>query len=589
MRLGNLQFAEVTCCDFEFIQPTAERPDPICMVAVELSSHQVHRLWREDLLSMKQAPFPTDKDSLFISYNAPAELMCFLVLGWPLPTYVLDLYVEFAMLVNRFKISLNGTEPKPSKGLVNCLRYFGLKDIDPAYKEFMQQKVLKGGPWSNDEQREILEYCQEDVDVLIKLLPRMEPLLNLNEAVLRGRFQKSISHMQHTGTPVDVPMLEALKTHWGSIKECVIEQVNSQIPVFEGLTFKTDRFVKFLVDHQIPWPLLPSGVPRLDKETFKAMSNAQPLVSPLYDARLLLSQLRRIEIAVGSDQRNRCSLFPFTTVTGRNAPKAREYIFQLSKWVRSLIKPPVGHGIAYVDFCQCEFGVSAALSDDFVMQKAYSSGDPYLSLGRQIGLIPENGTKHTHKRERDLCKACVLAMNYQMGPENLAIRINKPLRFARELLEQQRKTYWKYQEWLNECIRYATFTGELSTNLGWKCFVRGGYNGRTLGNFPTQATAQEVFRHACNEAIEQGIKICAPVHDAVLLESPLERLDEDVALCCKVFEKSSAQVLYGFGLRTDVEIFRYPERFMEPQGQGMWNAISSILQRLEGERFNVSE
>ena len=45
-------------------------------------------------------------------------------------------------------------------------------------------------------------------------------------------------------------------------------------------------------------------------------------------------------------------------------------------------------------------------------------------------------------------------------------------------------------------------------------------------------------RHCCL-GIERGIKICAPVHDAVLIESPLDRLKNDVAIMRECMEKAS--------------------------------------------------
>lgn len=37
----------------------------------------------------------------------------------------------------------------------------------------MRDRILAGGPWSEQEKQEILEYCMGDVDALINLLPRI--------------------------------------------------------------------------------------------------------------------------------------------------------------------------------------------------------------------------------------------------------------------------------------------------------------------------------------------------------------------------------------------------------------------------------
>jgi hypothetical protein len=49
------------------------------MVARELGSNRLVRLWQDDLGS--GPPFPINDDTLFLAYYASAELGCFLQLG----------------------------------------------------------------------------------------------------------------------------------------------------------------------------------------------------------------------------------------------------------------------------------------------------------------------------------------------------------------------------------------------------------------------------------------------------------------------------------------------------------------------------
>jgi DNA polymerase-1 len=50
-----------------------------------------------------------------------------------------------------------------------------------------------------------------------------------------------------------------------------------------------------------------------------------------------------------------------------------------------------------------------------------------------------------------------------------------------------------------------------------------------LRNYPCQANGAEMLRLACCLGTERGIEICAPVHDAVLIFAPIDRLEADVA------------------------------------------------------------
>src|SRR6266511_2392192 len=99
--MDGLPFKGLWAVDFEFEAPPGEAPRPVCMVARELRSGRLLRLWRDALPA--QPPFPVGPDSLFIAYAAQAELGCFLELGWALPQRVLDLYAEFSEATNGWK------------------------------------------------------------------------------------------------------------------------------------------------------------------------------------------------------------------------------------------------------------------------------------------------------------------------------------------------------------------------------------------------------------------------------------------------------------------------------------------------------
>ena len=71
--------------------------------------------------------------------------------------------------------------------------------------------------------------------------------------------------------------------------------------------------------------------------------------------------------------------------------------FGPSVWLRSLIQPPEGYGVAYIDWCQQEHGIAAVLSGESAMQAAYLSGDPYLEFAKQAGAVPADATKQSHQ------------------------------------------------------------------------------------------------------------------------------------------------------------------------------------------------
>jgi len=423
--LERLPFAAVWVLDFEFNAPPGERPAPLCMVAREARTRQTIRLWQDEF--GPAPPFSVGRDAVIITYFACEDLCCFRALGWPTPVNILDPYIEFR---NR----TNGLPLPAGKGLVGASIYFGLDPIDAAEKDKIRKLILAGGPWSAEGRAEILDYCEGDVVATERLLLAMLPRIDLPRALLRGRSMAAGAAMEWYGTPIDVLMLNLFREHWDAIKDSLIAGIDVDYGVFEGRTFKVDRWARWLANNDIPWPRTETGALSLSDRTFRDMAKVYPRVSPIRELRSALSDMRLNDLAVGRDGRNRCLLSPFGARTGRNTPSNTRYIFGPSVWLRGLIKPPPGHGVAYVDWEQQEFAIAAKLSGDRAMQAAYESGDPYLEFAKQANAAPSNATKETHGPIRELFKQCVLATQYGQGAEGLACRIGQPSIVARDLL-----------------------------------------------------------------------------------------------------------------------------------------------------------
>ena len=565
-----LPYKEVWMVDFEFSAPPGERQKVICMVARGFKTGKTLRIWEEELGTMAKPPFSIGADALYVAYYASAEMGCHLSLGWLMPENLLDLFTEFRNL-------RNGIYVPSGYGLLGALIYYGLETIEAAEKKEMQDLALRGGPWTSGEKRALLEYCESDVVALDKLLPKMLPGIDFERALLRGRYMKAAARIEFTGTPIDTETLSVFRDNWEGIQDELIGRVDAEYGVFEGRTFKRDLFKEYLVRECIPWPTLPSGEIDLKDKTFKEMARSRPEIALLRELRQSLSKMRLSGLAVGKDGRNRCMLSAFGAKTGRNQPSTSEFIFGPSAWLRGLIKPGPGCGIAYIDWSQQEFGIAAALSKDPRMMEAYESGDPYLAFARQAGAVPPDGTKKTHPNERNLYKQCVLAVQYGMGPISLAVRINQPEIMARDLLNLHRNTYKVFWAWSDACLDYAMLYGKLWTVFGWELHTGVDPNPRSIRNFPMQANGAEMLRLACCFVTEAGISVCAPVHDAILIEAPLEELDQTIAETQKLMGEASAIILDGFSLRSDVEVVRYPERYMDERGVRMWNLVTEIL------------
>jgi len=395
------------------------------------------------------------------------------------------------------------------------------------------------------------------------------------------------ARIERAGTAIDGEWRGALRRHWDTLKGHLVREVDREFRDFQDAeggrrrSFSQRRWAGWLAQNRIPWPRLPSGALDLSDSCFREMARLYPPVAPMRELRHALSQLRLHDLAIGRDGRNRCLLSAYRAVTGRNQPSNSRFVFGPSCWLRGLIKPAFGRAVAYVDYSQQEFGIAAVLSGDDAMMAAYTSGDPYLAFAKQAGGVPANATKRSHPRERELFKVCALAVQYGMGFQALAHRLGEPPVVGRDLLRLHRETYPRFWEWSEAAVNHAMLKGFLHTVFGWRVHVGANVNPRSLANFPMQANGAEMLRLACCLATEAGIIVCAPVHDAVLVEGATAEIDDVVDQTQEALHTASCAVLGGFPLRSDVKVVAYPDRYMDSRGERMWEKVMQILQKIE--------
>ena len=79
-------------------------------------------------------------------------------------------------------------------------------------------------------------------------------------------------------------------------------------------------------------------------------------------------------------------------------------------------------------------------------------------------------------------------------------------------------------------------------------------------------------------AHRRGIKLLGTVHDAVLIEASIDRIEADVALMQEIMRRASRVVLgTGKELRTSAEIVRYPDSYSDKRGVTIWQEVMELL------------
>jgi hypothetical protein len=148
-----------------------------------------------------------------------------------------------------------------------------------------------------------------------------------------------------------VPTLVRLREGWTGIQDRLIAAIDANYRVYDGRSFRSERFAGWLTRCNISWPRLENGQLDLDDDAFREMAKSHPAVSPLRELRSALAGLRLNDLAVGRDGRNRAMLSAFRSRTGRNQPSNSKFIFGTSVWLRGLIKPPT---LARSPVCETE-------------------------------------------------------------------------------------------------------------------------------------------------------------------------------------------------------------------------------------------
>ena len=590
--MQELPFREAVIGDFEFRIERGGLPHVVCVVFRELRSGRELRFWRDELLSMRRPPFDVEKE-IFVAFYASAEIGCFLQLGWPLPLNVVDLYAEHRVLTNglllkRTRQKTASQSGKTMKGngrdsLLNALAIRGLGHMDVDTKDAARNLILTQPNPSPAQRCEIVDYCAADVigtEALLRyMLERNQ--IDWPRALWRGRYTVAAAKMERVGVSIDVPLHRRLSANWPALRHELVASVNQTFEVFdEHDTFKADKFVAYVLRHNLPWPKLPSGALCMDADTFDEMARFHPELRPLYEVRSSLGEMRLTGLSIGPDGFNRCLLSVFQTVTGRNAPSNSGFIFGPARWMRGLIKPPPGYGLAYVDWKSQEIAIAAALSGDDRLLAAYQSGDIYLAFARDAGLVPADATKRSHTEVREMCKTIVLGIGYGMGADSMAVRAGISVAEARSLLNLHRYTYRKFWQWADNTIATALFTGEMVTKFGWRRQIHDNPNVRSIQNWPVQSHGSEMMRAAAIAATEVGLAIAAPIHDAFLLMAPLTSLEADVAALRAIMEATGTAVI-SVPVGTDIRIIRPPDRYMDERGAEMWAKVMGLLAAVE--------
>jgi hypothetical protein len=594
-------FGRIIVADFEYEVRDGDLPNVLCMVAYELDEKLRHvrtiRKWRGDFGSMP--PFDIDGDALFVAYSAWAEMTCFKVLGWPFPAHVFDQHTAYLAASNiLLPHNPDVARKKPRKRLPDACRAYGIEGWEGIEKGTIAQDIGEGR-WGIHGQAAVFAYCEEDVRMSVQLLRAqlrshrdqrghvLLPAADVERVLWWSNYSaKAVALIQARGMPIDVTLWELVQENKAAVIAELLRQFDpshhDDDPIYtpEG-DWSYTRFERWLVRSGVSaWPRLRSGRLNIDRDAFRLMYHV-PGVEGLHALRDSLSFIVKARLPIGGDGRNRPSLFPFCTATGRNAHA--KSLFNVHAGMRSFMRfPPDSTGV-YLDWRTQEVGIAAAQSGDPALMRAYAGGDVYHALALLCGVTCDPDPVHWKKHNqtmRQRMKALQLGINYGMGVPSLARGLDRHPLIASGIIEQHRRTYPQFWQWRANMVQTAMLARRTESLFGWPLYITTSPNPRTLYNFPMQAGGAEMLRLAAVRLWEAGIVPAMLIHDGILIEAT----DRDQVEHAKEIMRAAGRDTCG-GLEIGVDVDQLLEggaryRDKRPVASKMWSTMMRTLQEI---------
>jgi DNA polymerase-1 len=597
-------FGNIVVCDFEYEIADGDLPNPLCMVAHVLDENLRHvrtiRQWRAELLGSTAPPFDIGPNTLFVAYSAWAEMTCFKVLGWKFPIHIFDQHTAY-LAASNVLLPHNPDEVrnKPRKRLPDACRAYGLEGWERIDKKEMQEAIGNGTWRGRYSPAEILDYCEEDGRMSVRLLHvqrrrlcdqrghTLLPAADVERVLHWSNYSaKSIALIQARGMPIDMTLWNLIQENKAAVIGELLRRFDpsygSDDPIYTGDgEWSYARFERWLAQTGVrAWPCLDSGRLDTDSDAFRLMYHV-PGIEGLHALRDSLGVIVRAKLPIGHDGRNRPSLFPFGTATGRNAHA--KSLYNAHAGMRSLMVFPTGTIGVYLDWRTQEIGVAAARSGDQALKDDYDSGDVYYALARMSGLTDDPDIKHWKNTQADVrhrMKGLQLGINYGMGVPSLAKGLDRHPLIASTLIERHRRIHPVFWQWRDNQVQAAMLDRRIESVYGWPLRISTSPNKRTLYNFPMQADGAEMLRLAAWRLCEADLVPSMLVHDGILLEL---KNDEQIAHAVEIMRGAGRDVCGGFEIDVDVDQrLEHGARYRDkrPVAKAMWKSIMDVLEAI---------
>ena len=586
------KFDRVLICDTEY-QPDITNTNPknvLCYVYQDIFTKEIFRFWEYDKQRFGQSHFDLE-ETLIVSHYALAEAGSFLRSLLPVPINVWDTWLEAKTLYNGIRNNFS---------LLHVANEYNIDaTMTEEEKEYERRLILDSKSFSLEDQTRILDYCQKDVETTgavflnqvrdfeekFKLNNEEDYELRLNQICIRGAAQVDFAKINATGISVDLKSFSKFKANWPVARKQLIEDYNNELNCFDGEVFKAELFEDLLrrIDSKIysTWPRTFTGKLSLTEATFKKFIHI-PEIEKVFEVKNLLSKTTLGGFSISDNGRSITNLRPFSTSSYRCAPGGSTFPFNASAWLRNFIRPPWGFYNYYIDYRSQEPAIQGYLSGDEKLIDAYKSGDIYIFAAKQFGEIPKDYDVKKAKKDfldiRNKWKIIFLATSYGMGREAVAAQLKTDTGQAAALLKKFKQLFHVYYDYINS--RMNTLHRDLRIETVYGCSRHLSKYKRTTANswrnYPIQANGAEILRAAIHALHKNNIKVCATIHDAVLIEVPIPEHKKQLQLARNLMTDAAIEIIGG-RIETDYNFIDERGFIQSDKQQIIFNKLMTVV------------
>ena len=212
--------------------------------------------------------------------------------------------------------------------------------------------------------------------------------------------------------------------------------------------------------------------------------------------------------------------------------------FELGKQLRKAFKPADGCLYIDADYSQVELRVLAHISNDEHMVQAFNNGE---DIHRQAASkVFNTPIDEVTKEQRSNAKAVNFGIVYGISDFGLGEQLHISRKKAKQYIDQYLEQYSGIKNFMNEVVEKAKETGYVETLFKRRRYIpelkSSNYMVRQFGsraamNTPIQGTAADIMKIAMINVLRElksrnmKSKIVLQVHDEMMIEAPLEEVD----------------------------------------------------------------